>query len=288
MPAFRVSPPRVFPEAERSPRPPAGAAGSADAHRQTAFVLGETVGLVLDGLRLESAVAGEAAGSRYRNAAVAALLATGSRAWLARLHALHAIEWGAYSAAVPLIASAADHEAACAALLADGGANWRDWLDSDGLDDLHEAHATQYALGTPPPDDTDAALPELLADVRAAANALAQPSPGASALLAGGESGAGRLAVTFADRDFHVGLAELASGWLLALGAAKAELLLGAGDVLPVSDPDALRRWTRAARRELDAPRRCRMERREIGGAERYVVENWRRAPSGAARRIVL
>ena len=284
MPAFRVSPPRVFPEAERSSRPPAGAAGSPDAHRQTSFVLGETVELVIEGLRLEAAVANEAAGSRYRNVTVAALLATGSRAWLSRLEALHAVEWGAYAPAVPLIASAAGQEAACAVLLRDDPA-WRDWLDAGGLGDLHDEHATEYALGEPP---GDRALPELLAGVRDGAGALAAPAPGASVLLAGGESGAGRLAVTFGDRDFHVGLAELTTGWLLALGIAKAELLAEAGDVLPIADADALIRWARSARRELEAPRRCRMERREVGGAERYVVENWRRAPSGAVRRIVL
>ena len=285
MPSFRVSPPRVYPEAERSSRPPAGAAGSADAHRQTSFVLGETVELVLDGLRLESAVAKEAAGARYRNVTVAALLATGSRAWLARLQALHAIEWGAYVSAVPLIAGAAEQEVACAALLQEGETAWRDWLDEDGLSDLHEAHATQFALAPPP---EAGALPELLAGVRDAASALAQPSPGATVLLVGGESGPGRLAVTFGDRDFHMALAELTSGWLLALGVAKVELLLDAGDVLPISALDGLRRWARSARRELEAPRRCRMERREVGGADRYVVENWRRAPAGAVRRIVL
>ena len=285
MASFRVSPPRVYPEVERSSRPPAGAAGSADAHRQTSFVLGEAVELVLDGLRLESAVAKESAGARYRNVTVAALLATGSRAWLARLQALHAIEWGAYVTAVPLIAAAAEQEAACAALLQEGETAWRNWLDEDGLSDLHEVHATQFAL-TPPPQA--ASLPELLAGVRDAASILAQPSPGATVLLAGGESGPGRLAVTFGDRDFHMALAELTSGWLLALGVAKVELLLEAGDVLPIPAPDGLRRWARSARRELEAPRRCRMERREIGGAERYVVENWRRAPAGAVRRIVL
>ncbi len=285
MASFRVSPPRVYPEVERSSRPPAGAAGSADAHRQTSFVLGEAVELVLDGLRLESAVAKEAAGARYRNVTVAALLATGSRAWLVRLQALHAIEWGAYVTAVPLIAAAAEQEAACAALLQEGETAWRNWLDEDGLSDLHEVHATQFALAPPP---QDASLPELLAGVRDAARALAQPSPGATVLLAGGESGPGRLAVTFGDRDFHMALAELTSGWLLALGVAKVELLLDAGDVLPIPAPDGLRRWARSARRELEAPRRCRMERREIGGADRYVVENWRRAPAGAVRRIVL
>ena len=216
---------------------------------------------------------------------VAALLATGSRAWLSRLHALHAVEWGAYAAAAPLIAAAAEQEAACAALLLDDPA-WRDWLDADGLGDLHDEHATQYALGTPP--DHGDATPPLLADVRDAARALAAPSPGASVLLAGGESGAGRLAVTFGDRDFHVALAELTTGWLLALGVVKVELLAQAGDVLPIAHPEALTRWARAARRELEAPRRCRIDRREVGGVERYVVENWRRAPSGAARRIVL
>ncbi len=285
MAGFRVSPPSIHPEAERSSRPPAGSAGSVDAHRQTTFVLGETVDLVLDGLRLESAVASEAAGSRYRNVTVAALLATGSRSWSARLEALHAIEAGAYAAAVPLVASAADHEAACAALLADGAAAWQDLLDADGVSDMPEAHATQLSLGEAP-QATE--LPQLLADVRDATQALAQPSPGATLLLTGGESGPGRLAVTFADRDFHMALAELTSGWLLALGVARVEVLLEAGDVLPNSDPEALTRWARAARRELEEPRRCRIERREIDDAERFVVENWRRAPAGATRRIVL
>ena len=285
MAEFRVSPPRVHPEAERSSRPPAGSAGSVDAHRQTAFVLGETVDLVLDGLRLEAAVASEAAGSRYRNLTVAALLATGSRAWLARLEALHAIEWGAYQAAVPLIASAADHEAACAAILRDGPTAWQGLLDSGGVSDMPEAHATHLALGEPP---QEVELPELLAGVCNAARALAQPTPGATLLLAGGESGPGRVAVTFGDRDFHMALAELTSGWLLALGVAKVELLLDAGDVLPIFEPDGLSRWARAARRELDEPRRCRIERREVEGVERHVVENWRRGTAGAVRRIVL
>ncbi len=285
MPPFRVSPPRVFPEAERSSRPPVGAAGSADAHRQTSFVLGETVDLVLDGLRLESAIAQEASGSRYRKTPVAALLATGSRGWLARLQALHAIEWGDYASAVSLVAAASQQEAAVAAFIENDAAAWRDWLDADGVSDLHEAHATAFTLG-PPPEPT--VLPDLLADVCEAATALASPSPAATLLLAGGESGARRLAVTFGDRDFHVALAELTSGWLLALGVAHIDLLLDAGEQLPLPDPDALRSWTRAARRELDAPRRCRMERREVAGTMRFVVENWRRAPSGATRRIVL
>ena len=278
---MRVSPPRVFPEAARAPRPPAELAGAADAHRQTGFVLGEEVAHALAGLRLESAVAEASAGARHRTAPVAALLATGSRGWLARLQALHALEWGNYAAAVALAASAAELEAACAGLIADGGDAW---LDGDGLRDLPEERAAGIVLGAPP---ATASLPARLAETRATAGVLSGGAPGASVLIAGGESGADRLAVTFGDRDFHLGLAELTNGWLLALGAAKAELLLSDDCPLPLPDADALRGWAREAERLLSEPRRCRMERAD-GGSERYIIENWRRAPSGAGRRLVL
>ena len=281
---MRVSPPRVFPAAARAPRPPAEMEGAADAHRQTAFTLGDELDHALAGLRLESAVAEASAGARHRTVAVAALLATGSRGWLARLQALHAVEWGNYAAAVALVARAAELEAARAALIADGGANWRGWLDGDGLRDLPEERAAGIALGAPP---AAVPLPARLAETLAAAGALAEPSPGASALLAGGESGPGRLAVTFGDRDFHLGLAELASGWLLALGAAGMELLLADECPLPLPDADAARAWTREAERLLSGTRRCRMERAD-GDGERYIIQNWRRAPTGAGRRLVL
>ena len=81
-------------------------------------------------------------------------------------------------------------------------------------------------------------------------------------------------------------LAELTSG-CSSLERRESRVCSTAGDVL-LSPSDALRRWVRPARRELESPRRCRMERRDIDGADRYVVENWRRAPAGAVRRIVL
>lgn len=260
-------------------------AGATDAHRQTAFTLGDELDHALAGLRLESAVAEASAGARHRTVVVAALLATGSRGWLTRLQALHAVEWGNYAAAVALVARAAELEAARAALIADGGASWRGWLDSDGLRDLPEERAAGIALGAPP---ATVPLPARLAETLAAAGALAEPSPGASVLIAGGDSGPGRLAVTFGDRDFHLGLAELASGWLLALGAAGAELLLADECPLPLPDAGALRGWGREAERLLSEPRRCRMERRAEGDGERYIITNWRRAPTGAGRRLVL
>ena len=282
----RVSPPRIFAQATHASRPPADAAGSADAHRQTGFVLGEETEHVLAGLTLESAVAAEAAGSRYRNLTVAAALATGSRGWLARLQALHAIEWGNYASAIPLIASAAEHETASASVLGNAASSWQEWLAEDGLADLADERATEFALGRE--FVSDPSLPPLLLEVRAAATTLAQPRAGAALLLTGGESGAGRLAITFGDRDFHVGLAEIGLGWLLALGVAKTEVLLAAGTTLPLPGEEAMRRWSERAKPMIAAPRRCRVERIELAGVERYVVENWRRAPAGAVRRIVL
>ena len=277
----------MFPQATHASRPPADAAGSADAHRQTGFVLGEETDHILAGLTLESAVAADAAGSRFRNVTVAAALAIGSRGWLARLQALHVIEWGNYAAAVPLIASAAEHEAACAAALGDAAAGWESWLAEGGLADLSEERATAFALGRRQAPAAVDGLP-LLAEVREAATVLAQPSPGATLLLAGGASGEGRLAVTFGDRDFDVGLAELTLGWLLAVGVGKAEVLLAAEAVLPIPDGDALRGWSERASALLAGPRRCRIGRIELAGEPRYAVENWRRAPGGAVRRIIL
>jgi len=62
---MRVSPPRVTPQVEAAPRPSAGSPG-ADAHRQTGFVLGEEVDLVVNGLWIEGQVVDLSAGARFR------------------------------------------------------------------------------------------------------------------------------------------------------------------------------------------------------------------------------
>ena len=283
----RVSPPRVFGGAARAPRPPQDAGGAVDAHRQTGFVLGDEADLVVEGLEREAAVAGDAAGAKYRKPPVAFALAFWSRSWLGRLEALHAVEWGNYAAAVPLVLSAAEQMAASLAVLTPGAREVEDWVAAGGVANAPERHGTRLP-GASISIEGVLAGHEGLAAVHAAAERLAQPDLGTTLVLAGGESAPGRLAVTFADRDFHAGLAELVLGWLLEAGAAQAEALVGAADGLPVADPDGLRDFAERARTKASDRRRCRAIVAEGATGPELTIENWRRASGGAGKRIVL
>ena len=105
---MRVSPPKVFGEAVAAGKPPAGSAGAQDAYRQTGFVLGAEVDLVVSGLALEGQVADASSGAKFRTQVTASALGLWSRSWLSRLQALHALQWGNYTAAMPLVRAAAD------------------------------------------------------------------------------------------------------------------------------------------------------------------------------------
>ncbi|GIW12840.1 MAG: hypothetical protein KatS3mg062_0279 [Tepidiforma sp.] len=286
MSGHRISPPRVETSVSRAPKPPAELAGSANAFRQTGFLLGEDVELVLEGLRLEAGHAESASGAKFRNRVAAAVFGPWSRGWLARLQALHAAEWGDYSSAAVLTRAAADFEAAAVAHLRDGAAEWSAWLDNGGLREAHEHHATEFRLHQFRSAETLAASPGLGVVYREASE-FALPHIGVTALLTASESNAERYRATFADRDFHLGLAELVLGWLLRLGLAHAEYFAEAGPSLPPM-PAETGPWAERAARAIDRRDRCRLETVEVGGESRTLVVNWRREPRSPARRVLL
>ena len=144
--ALRVSPPKVFPVATPAAKPPMAPPGPADAYRQTSFVLQGDVEVILDGLNAEGAVAELAAGSKFRSQPVASAMGLWSRSWLCRLQALHALQWGDYAAATPLVRSAADYQAAMLYVLRTKAAEWDEWLESGGIAIAPEHHATQFRL----------------------------------------------------------------------------------------------------------------------------------------------
>ena len=282
---LRVSPPRVFPVATGAVKPPLDAAGSADAYRQTAFVLGAELDAVLSGLSAEGAAAEASSGAKFRNQRLASALGPWSRAWLMRLQTLHALQWGNYAAATPLVRAAADHQAAMIALLTTDTAAWGDWLDAGGIAISTEHHATEFRMHAFRSGETLAAHPILGAVYRAATD-LSLPHFGATLLAAGAESAPDHIAMTFGDRDFHVGLAELHLGWLLELGIAQAEAIAQFADTF--AGAPALTAWADGARRLVTTPTRCRIEQIESGGERRYLVHNWRREPRGAPKRLLL
>jgi hypothetical protein len=273
--------------ATRAAKPPTDASGSADAYRQTAFVLDEQVQLVVDGLNFEGAAAEASSGAKYRNQEVAAALVLWSRAWLMRLPALHAIQWGNYAATTPLVRSAADFQAAVVYSLRTGAAEWQEWLASDGIRIATEQHATEFRLHAFRAAEVLAA-DELLGPLYRVTMDLSMPHFGASMLVAASESAPDHVSPTFGDRDFHLGLAELHLGWLLELGLSQRATLREFASVLANGDEATGLDLDARTARHLANPSRCRVEAIEIGNERRYLIHNFRREPRSAPKRILL
>ncbi|MGI8926847.1 MAG: hypothetical protein ACR2HN_09410 [Tepidiformaceae bacterium] len=287
MASQRVSPPRVFPQATRAAKPPPSAAGSADAYRQTTFALGTEVELAVALLEFEGQLAAASTGARYRSQQMAAALGPWSRSWLSRLAALHALEWGNYAAALPLVRAAADYQAAGVALLRNAAGEWEEWLAGGGIALAPADHALEYRLHAFRSGEVLASH-DVLGPVYRISTDLSLPHFGATLLVAGDASDPARVALTFGDRDFHLGLAELVLGWLFMLSAAQVEPLLEFDTNFSVTDPAAARERAAATRAAAARPERCQIEVLQRDEGQRYIVRNWRRQPGAAYRRILL
>ncbi|MEO6397987.1 MAG: hypothetical protein ABIP13_05930 [Tepidiformaceae bacterium] len=283
----RVAPPRITASATRSARPPLESAGSADAYRQATFVLGKEIELLLRGFALEGAIAEASAGAKYRTQQAAAGLGLWSRAWLTRLQAMHALEWGSYVAAMPLVRAAADYQASGLYVLRDEAQEWTAWLQSGGIAIAPQEHATELQLHAFRAAEVLAAH-AILGPIYRASTDLSLPHFGSTLLLAGSDSDPERVLITFGDRDFHLGLAQVVSGWLLLLGVAQLEAALEFATVFAIPESQAVAAFCADARSVAADPDRCRVEVIERDGEKRYLIHNWRRAAGGAPKRILL
>lgn len=287
----RVAPPRVSAGVSGAPRPPMNAEGSADAFRQLTFVLGPELELVLEGLALESGIAAASTGAKLRNQTLAALLGHWSRAWLHRMQALHALQWGNYTAAMPLIASAAVLLDLERRLVATSAAEWREWLATAPMALAPEDHASELRLhppGLPQPDIAGLDRSDRLGLIISASGALARVDFGSTLLFAGHGSDSARVAIAFGERDFHLGLAELEMGWLIELSAIQVALARNWTAVLAAVDGAGADRFAAGAAAALARAERCRIEAAERGGRRRWLLHNWRARPGGAPRRLLL
>lgn len=283
---MRVSPPRISPTVMPSPRPQAEAAGSLDAHRQTGFVLEAEVDLVLRGLELEGAIASASADAKHRTQRMAAAYGPWSRSWLCRLEALHCVQRANYVAALPLVRSAADYIAAEAELLRTDAVEWQEWLDTGGIAAAPGEHGTEFRLHPFRSGET-LAINAVLGAVYRAATDLSLPHFGATLLVTAMDSTPERVLMTFGERDFHLGLAEIALGWLLQLSAAQLEACGEHSDVFNMSGSGPIETFLAEAAKVVERRDRCRVEAVERGGVQRYVVSNWRRRPGDAGKRVL-
>ena len=295
LPPLRVSP--IFsPEEYVLPARPAGApAAVLDAFRQTQFLLGADLDLFAEAMNLQLRLVKDAYPSRYRSHSLAAMMALWSRAYVYLGDALALLTRASYPSTLPLVRAACEVIAAAEGLRAGEMAEHHRWL-AGTLRPNATFKAFEFELGRYFSGETLASDPVLRSVYRPASD-LSRPSFGATLLQVAPESSQSRVAITFADASFHLGWAELALGWLLALAARQLRVVVDASTgsaqappVFPVSDErraayEALQRRIDAALARAD---RCRVEEVEEGNGRRYLVHGFRRKSGTPPKKVLL
>lgn len=287
-PPQRISP-VPFPERYDLPgRPDDASPAVQDAYRQSQFLLGRDLDLFGRLMNLQLSVVAESNPSRYRTHPYAALMGLWSRAFLYLADACTLVMRGAYASCLPLVRAACECIAAGDQLRREEMDQFLDWAAStprtDAAHKALELEMGHYFAGGALASD------ERLRSVYRPASDLGRPNFGATLLQVGPESNNRRLALTFADRAFHLGWAEIVLGWLLALAERQLAVALAAEGIFAVTDDvraacDGLAAEVDAA---LDRSDRCRIEEIEEDGYKRYLVHNFRRTSSSALKRVLL
>lgn len=255
-----------LPEKYSLPGKPAGASpATLDTYRQTGFLLGDEVALFE---RAMNEVLSLIAASKPKGPRGAAVLSVGSRAFAHLADACMLMSYGSYASCPPLLRMALEAIAVQSALVRDDFEPYEEWyqdaVSQDGaavrIDLGHSKAASILAA-----DERLGELYRLLMDI-------SMPHFGSALLFAAPETSLQKAPLAFADQSFHLGLAQLVSGWLLLL-AGEVAAAFGSG----ASPPEA------AA--VLADRRRCYVERQDDG---RWVFHNFRRSPSGQPKRVVL
>jgi len=278
-----------FPERYDLPgRPDDTMAAVQDAYRQSQFLLGRDLDLFGRLMNLQLRVVADSHHSRYRTHPYAALMGLWSRAFLYLAGACTLAARGVYTSCLPLVRAACECIAAQDQLRREEMDQFLDWAASTPrTNEVHKALEMEmghYFAGGALASD------ERLRSVYRPASDLGRPNFGATLLQVGPESNNRRLALTFADRAFHLGWAELVLGWLLALAERQLAVALAAEGVFALSDEVRAAYGSLAA--EVDAALarsdRCRIDEIEDEGYKRYLVHNFRRTSGSAHKKVLL
>lgn len=278
-----------FPERYHLPGKPEGAPPSEqDSYRQTSFLLGQDLRLFEEGMNLQLRIVSDASPSAFRKHPYAALMGLWSRTFLALADTCLLATRGSYASCPSLVRAACEYIAAQHQLHSSEMELFLEWLA--GNLKPNEAHkAVEFSLGRYFAGET-LATDERLRQVYRPASELGRPNFGATLLEVGPESNNLRLALTFGDTTFHIGWAELVLGWLLALCERQLAVAVHAQDVFPIHEDrhESYVDFARRVDRALSRPDRCSIEEIEEENYKRYLVHNFRRAPSGAPKKILL
>jgi hypothetical protein len=287
-PSQRISPIQFPARYDLPGRPDDPSPAVQDAHRQSQFLLGRDLDLFGRLMNLQLRIVADSQPSRYRTHPYAALMGLWSRAFLYVADACSLATRGAYASCLPLVRAACECVAAEGQLRREEMDQFLDWAASTpGTNAAHKALEVEmghYFAGGALASD------ERLRCVYRPASDLGRPNFGATLLQVGPESNNRRLALTFADRAFHLGWAEIVLGWLLALAERQLSVALTADGIFALSDE--VRAAFGSLAGEVDAALgrgdRCRIEEIEEEGYKRYLVHGFRRTGSSAPRRVLL
>ena len=271
-----------FPDRYALPsRPSAAQPAVQDAFRQTQFLLSQDLELFEKLMNLQLQIVG--ANSRLRSPEAGALFGFWSRAFTHIADACTMMSLGSYSSCAPLLRTACDCIASQRSLLEDGFGEYEAWIDNAVSQDREHA-AMAFELGR---FRAEAALAqdERLGGVYRLLTDLSMPHFGATALQVAPDSNLQRLAISFADSSFHLGWAELISGWLLMLADVQLTTVVSSG-VFAVDHATlaVYQAYSRETAGILASRRRCYVE--EVSG--RFLFHNYRRTASGSPKRVLL
>jgi hypothetical protein len=280
-----LKPPRVvlgsLPERYSLPARPTASAAVQDAHRQTGFVLRQELTTFEAAMNLQLRIVAE--NSKVRGPRAAAMFTLGARAFSHLADACTLMSFGSYASCPALMRSALDFIAVERSLVAGGFADYEEWfayaLSQDKRNAALIIDTGRYkAASALVADERLGTLYRLLMD-------LSMPHFGSTLLLTAPETSLQKIPPSFADGTFHLGWAELITGWLLLLAGEQLAVSIESG-VFEVagtlaSDCEAVQRDIRTA---LSNRRRCYVE--ESDG--RFVFQNFRRGTTGQPKRIAL
>ena len=287
-PPQRVSGMRVPERWTGAGKPAELAPDAEDAWRQTGFLLADDLRLLAASLDLQVRLASAGLAPGARTMMMAAHASLWSRATATLSDAALLTRQGSYQGALPLARQAVELVAAQIGLEAEPD-EFRRWAHEAYARDA-ETRAEDVGLGH---YFSGSAIAEddALRPIYRAAGDFGRPNFGPTALLVAGGANRQRYPLIFGDRAFHLGWAQLLSGWLLRIGARQLHAVLHTPQRFPASDE--LRAQTiehvRAIDLHLDDNERCRLEEHTDGdGRRRHLILNYRRRPGDATKRLLL
>jgi len=236
---------------------------------------------------LQRQIVRDSRGNRYRNQRYAASLLLWSRIDAVAVEAWRMIAWANYAPLPPLMRASLEwlgaEQAVVGGEIEEFEAYLRDFGQHDAEHAAVELGMGQYMAGQ------QLAMAADLGSVYRAASELARPHFGASMLVTASESNRQRVLVHWGDRSFHLGWAQLLTGWLVVLLGRQTRFAVGRGlFAVDAAQRESFQALMREAETILSARDRCRAEWVQTDGRQRLLIHGFRRQPSGAPQRLLL